>query len=238
MRIAICDDNPEEAGALEALLQDFSKAEQIPFVIEIFPSGFLFLDAISEQKRFELCFLDIFMSSFSGLDTAKELRLVDKNMQLIFCTSAPQYALDGYKVQACNYLVKPVEKDSIFLAMEEVLRRIRRGKEDHYLIPTGSGFQRLSKDLISYAQPEGNFTRVFLRDKTQIHAKIPFSQLCSHLGTSPNFAQISRSTLLNYDSVVGMEREDFFLENGVKICIPRRKKKEITQGFLDYSMGG
>lgn len=236
LHIAICDDMTEESAVLVALLEEYAQIHHISIATDVFANGFLFLEEISKKKQYQLCFLDIFMPSFTGLDTAKELRNLDTEMCLIFCTSSTKFALDGYGVQASNYLVKPVKKDKIFSAMDQILLQLQQEKENVLWFQTGSGIQKISHAKIAYGEPEVNFSRLILRDGSSLFCRLTFSDLCENLGKFHNFSLISRSVLLNYDAVMGMVGEDFLLENQEKLPIPRRKKKDITQAFLDYTM--
>ncbi|MFI3253415.1 MAG: LytTR family DNA-binding domain-containing protein [Eubacteriales bacterium] len=237
LSIAICDDVPEESALLEALLQEYEKKQNLHFNIQCFDSGFLFIDELRGENAFDLCFLDIFMPGFSGLATAKELRLCDQEMHLIFCTSASQYALDGYAVQASNYLLKPLNKEKLFTAMDQVLTKIQQKNENIFWVQTGKSLVKLAHSSISYGEPEGNFSRLKLKDESFLSCRLTFSELCENLCGFGNFSLVSRSVLLNYDAVMGMEGDAFLLTNEERITIPRRKKKEITQSFLDYTMG-
>lgn len=235
IHIAICDDNLEESNILKNLLYEYANTYNINFDIEIFQNGFLFLDAV--KKSFHICFLDIYMPAFSGIDTAKELRKMDKDTSLIFCTSSTEFALDGYSLQASNYLVKPVEKDKLFIALDEVMRKIYKERNQNLCIPSTDGLRLISPSTITYIASNGNYCNIYLYNNSFIPCKLSFSQMVENLIQNENFSLISRSILLNYDFVVGMEKNDFILITGEKISVPRRKKKEITQDFLDYSLG-
>lgn len=235
--IAICDDMPEESAKLESLLREYEQKHSLKFSIEVFSNGFIFIDEIISKRHFNLCFLDIFMPGFSGLDTAKELRTMDKEIQLIFCTTATQYALDGYGVQAVNYLVKPVKKEKLFTAMDQVLKNYSQDKEQVLWLQTATGLQKVTHSQIYYIEPEGNCSRLVLGDDDFLFCRLSFSELCETLTKYPNFALISRSILLNYDTVQGLDGNNFLLGLQKPVTIPRRKKKEVTQAFLDYSLG-
>lgn len=234
IEIAICDDNLKEANLLEILLYQYAREHMIEFHITIYTNGFLFLDAL--EKNFHICFLDIFMPAFSGIDTAKELRTIDKDMHLVFCTSSKDFALDGYALHASNYLIKPVDQRKLYAAVAEILRKIKKEKTHKFSVPTTNGLQLISTDTISHVTPDGNYCKIYLLNNITIVCRLSFLQVTEHLCQNRNFTLISRSALLNYDVVVGMEDSKFILSNGVKLSIPRRKKKELTQHFLDYSM--
>lgn len=235
INIAICDDNVEESTFLESMIQDYGRSKKLSLSISTFENGFLFLDGVTRQHT-DLCFLDIYMPGFSGLETAKELRNINRDMHLIFCTSSVEHALDGYGVQASNYLVKPVVKEKLFTAMDEVIRRLEISNEDVFWVPTETGMQGIVQNQIAYIEPDRNHSCLYLRNGTSLACRLSFSELCETLCKNNNFFLIRRSVLLNFDSVVGMEQDQFLLNTGVKIPIPRRKRKDITKIFLDYNM--
>lgn len=234
IRIAICDDNTTESELLQLLLHEYANMHNVDFQMEIFTSGFLFLDAI--KKQFHICFLDIFMPEFSGVDTAKELRTMDRETHLIFHSSSKDFALDGYAVQASNYLLKPVDKNLLFSALDEIMRKIYKDKTQNFCVPSLEGLRLVSPDNIAYITPTSNHSTIHLYDSKIIISRMPFSQMVENLEQHECFSLISRSVLLNYSAVVGMEKDNFLLVTGVKIAIPRRRKKEITQEFLDYTL--
>lgn len=238
LKIAICDDNTDESNLLQTFLQQYAQEKNLNFNITVYSNGFLFLDSL--QNNYKICFLDIFMPAFSGIDTAKELRAIDKDMHLIFCTSSKDFALDGYSLQASNYLLKPLEKEKLFNAIDEVLRKIEKEKIKKISVPTVEGLRVIPTDIILYVTPDGNNSKINIQNnlkEVEIECKLSFTQITKDMSQYQNFVLISRSILLNLDVVVGMEQDKFILETGAKISIPRRKKKEITQIFLDYSMG-
>lgn len=238
IKIAICEDDVEELDLLQTFLQQYSVENNLNFNITTFSNGFLFLDSLPQD--YKICFLDIFMPAFSGIETAKELRLVDKDVHLIFCTSSKHFALDGYSVQASNYLLKPLQKDKLFIALDEVLRKIDTEKLKSISVPTKDGILLIPLDKISYITPNSNNCKIHQQSVSFdniVECKLSFTKMVQNLSQYNNFVLISRSNLINFDFVTGMEQDEFILNDGKKISIPRRKKKEITQSFLDYSIG-
>lgn len=229
---------PEEIASLRHHIHTYSKERGVLFQTEEFQNGYLFLDALGKEHPFQLCFLDIMMPALSGMDTAKELRQIDKDIPLIFCSSSTEYALMGYGVQASNYLVKPLRQEQVFRAMDDVLRKVAIQSERQLCFPTRDGLQRISPEGIAYIEASNNHAIIHLRHKEEWLCRLSFAQVTAMFQEEVGFVAISRSVLLNWDSVVGMASDEFVLETGEQIPIPRRKKKQLTQAFLDYSMGG
>lgn len=119
VRIAICEDNRQDAEALEGLLAEQRDRFPEGLQIERFPSGEALIAAYQSGERFELILLDIYMAEMSGVDAARTLRLLDPEAQLAFLTTSPDFALEAIGLEALHYLVKPVTRQKL----DELLRR-------------------------------------------------------------------------------------------------------------------
>lgn len=70
--------------------------------------------------RIEIAFLDISMSGMNGLALAKRLKDINGKTNIIFATGHSDYAVDAFSVQASDYLLKPVTRESVIKAMENL----------------------------------------------------------------------------------------------------------------------
>lgn len=236
LQVAICDDVPEELAHLEALLLAYETQRELDIVQTHFMNGFLFLEEISKKKAFNICFLDIYMSGITGLEVAKELRQVDKETHLVFTTSSTEFAIEGYKVQASNYLLKPVGKEDFFLAMDEILRKLQPIQQESLCLILENGAKLIPFQRIVMVETNKNHALVTLRNKEKMPCVMTFGELREILLSRPNFYLVSRSIIVNFDAVVGTKSGFLLLESGEEILIPRRKKQEITSAFLNYTM--
>jgi len=83
-----------------------------------------------EQKWNQLYILYIVMPMVSGLELGKEIRHLDREAQIFYATTEPQFSLQAYAASPINYLVKPIEKqtpfDTLTLAsLKQISRRNR-----------------------------------------------------------------------------------------------------------------
>jgi len=115
MRIDLVDDIASERNSLKARLD--AQLARLSLDAGIFPfaCGTDFLSA-AEKERFDLVFLDIYLENENGVDTAEELRRFDGDYIIVFTTTSPDHALDGYRVRALHYLVKPYD-DAVLAAL-------------------------------------------------------------------------------------------------------------------------
>ena len=118
MRIGICDDEKE----IRELLKDK--------VQKLYPQSDIFLYTSGEEllagELPDILLLDIQMQGKSGIETAKELRLIDKQLIIIFVTAIEDYVFQAFDVDACHYLIKPFS-DTKF---SEVLQKATEQLED------------------------------------------------------------------------------------------------------------
>ena len=100
LNCVIIDDEPLAAELLE------SYAQKVPFlrVEGVYNSATQAIKTIRE-KKIDLIFLDIQMPELSGLEFA---RIISKETKIVFTTAFNQYAIDGYNVNALDYLLKPI----------------------------------------------------------------------------------------------------------------------------------
>jgi len=129
----------------------------------------------AQEHKIDIAFLDIEMGGMNGLQLAKALKEINGKTNIIFVTGYSEYALDSYKVPACDFIMKPVTKDAVLKAMD----RLRN--------PIIKDGKRLK------VQCFGNFD-VFVDDKplyfSRVKAKEIFAYLVSHKGARCNNNEI------------------------------------------------
>ena len=121
LRIGICDD---ECYARDALRLELEKLlEETEEIVYEFSGG---ETAVSWLKKhpgeIDFLFLDVEMKGVNGIRTAEQIREFDTRIQIVFVTGFRDFVFEGYRVQAVDYLVKPVDADRL----SSVLSRVRR----------------------------------------------------------------------------------------------------------------
>lgn len=96
-----------------------------------------------EGNRADVALLDIDMPGMSGLEMAKKLREKWPEMQIIFLTGFPQYALEAYEVHPSGYLLKPVKKDKLAAELTYAAVRPQRKESAHIEAHTFGNFDLL-----------------------------------------------------------------------------------------------
>lgn len=150
--IAIVEDNEKTAAQLEEMACAFLRDKKAEFACTVYHSGVEFLDKLNSGT--DIVLMDIRMPNMNGMDTAKKMRELAPDVVLIFTTSMAQYAVQGYEVDAINYLLKPVRYADLCYALERALDRIakreREGKKIH--LSTARGVVSLNSSEIVYIE--------------------------------------------------------------------------------------
>lgn len=112
MRIAICDDEPNEQRQLEAYIQAYNASLQY----ELFSSAQSLWDA-SKTYYYDIIFMDIEMESPNGYEVATWLMQYNEKPLIIFVTKSDDYTIRGYGV-AFRYLKKPITYNDFCRVLE------------------------------------------------------------------------------------------------------------------------
>lgn len=91
-----------------------------------------------------------------GMTAAKNIRKLDDAVVIMFITNMTQYAVQGYEVDALDYIIKPVEYFAFSQKLEKAVGRIRRRKRFYVTIPVEEGIQKLDVSSIYYIEARGH----------------------------------------------------------------------------------
>ena len=130
IRIALVEDEAEVRAQLQGYVQRHTRQYGTEFAVTEFADGMELLD--DYRPVYDVLFLDVEMKHLDGMETARRVRELDKDVIIVFITNMPQYAIGGYAVGALDYVLKPVPffafSQQLRKAEEQLRRRVR-----HYL---------------------------------------------------------------------------------------------------------
>ena len=233
MLAAVCDDE-ESARVLvgDFLIQKMKKREE-PLEVCYFDCGEDLVEQYEEgNRRFDIIFLDVYMKFMDGVETARQIREYDRSVALIFMTFSRDHAMDGYDVWASGYLLKPVDADKLGEVfrhfMEERYPRIRQSL---LVIGKNSG-KRIAYDDILYIESRRMNLRIVCSHGVEHTIRKKLGEVQEEL-PADRFLRCNRSFIVNMDYIADADG-DFTMENGDRIPIKGREKKQIRKQYLDY----
>ena len=116
--IAICEDDSFTLEKLEEMARCYIRSKGLHAAIRTFASGEELMQAPGE---YDVVLLDLKLPGIDGVELAKKL---GGRSRIIFVTAYKEYALDAFDVGAVHYLVKPVAKEQLFLALDRARERL------------------------------------------------------------------------------------------------------------------
>ena len=232
MRIAIVDDIKEERDKLADVLTKQLSRRGIHVNLFEFENGEDFLIA-AKERPFTVVFLDIYMSGANGIETARELRTFDSDALLIFTTTSTDHALDGFKVRAMHYLVKPYPENEISDLIDEVLSRIPDSGKYIDIKVNGSNVQVPFRHII-YAEHFSHMIHIHTDSKKTLITRQSFANFTAPLKTETQFFVCNRGVIVNLAHAVDFDGHSFILNNGENISVSRKLIKDARQAFMDF----
>jgi len=160
---------------------------------------------ILQTEEVDLLFLDVQMPDLNGIEF---LRSLNKKPSTIFTTAHREFAIDGFELEAVDYLLKPITFERFFKSVDRILRNVKKENEEDFVIFKSEGFSRkfLLTDIL-YFESIGNDVKVVLQDEFIMAPKISISELASHL-QHKGFLRIHRSFIINQNQVAAISNHE------------------------------
>jgi two-component system, LytTR family, response regulator len=234
----IVDDEQACVSILQKMLAKYF-AEEIE-IIGTFTNPIDALKNINQAKP-AMLFCDVEMPRLSGIDLVNTL---DKHQtEVIFTTAHSKYAIDAFKLDAVDYLVKPFGKNDLIEAVERCKKRLNLNQNTN--IPTATDVKSIrisihlsngtiqfldSADIV-YIESQSNYSHFVFKDKPKLvvsRTLKEFDELLSPHG----FFRTHHSYLVNLnfiDSYKGGAEDSLLLTNGDTVYLSRRRKQDFLE---------
>ncbi len=230
IRIAIVEDNENDVKVLQDCLARYSRENGVEFDIKVFGDG---LDFISNYKIcYDIIMMDIEMPLMNGMEAAKKLREMDDVTQLMFITNLSQYAINGYEVDACDYILKPISYYALALRFAKVVNKVKKS-EDYIVAPKSGGIVKMYLDTIYYIEVMGHML-TYHTSNGDVTVRGTISSMEQKL-SSRNFAMCNSHYLINLAHVTSVKGLSVYV-NGIEIPMSRSRRTEFRDKMNKYEI--
>lgn len=247
LKVLVADDEQIARHIITLLLSSQNDIAQV----EEARDGTEALVKISQNPP-DIVFLDMQMPGFSGIELAKKL---DPRIVIVFVTAHDEYAIDAFKLNATDYLLKPFEDERFFTALERARAKVRARCETDYtrladllnlsqeeqghpyksrLVVKEPGRIRLiAVEQINFIAGAGNYAELHLFDDKVVLHRETLSTLETQLDPEV-FTRIHRSTIVRRTSVRELRPNDkgdyiVLLKTGEALTLSRRNKDKLAE---------
>jgi DNA-binding LytR/AlgR family response regulator len=211
-----------------ALKQMVSYIEKTPF-LELKDSFDNAFDALAFLQGYEvdIMFVDINLPDLNGMDFVKSLIHPPR---VIFTTAYRDYAVEGFRVDAIDYLVKPISYTDFLQAANKANEAVRTRDDDFLLIKSEYKIIRVNFADIQYIEGMREYVRIHLEHAKPVMTLLSMKNIEQKL-PSARFMRVHRSYIVNLTKITTIERNRIIFD---KEYIPVGDQyKEAFQRFID-----
>jgi two-component system LytT family response regulator len=232
IKCVIIDDEPLAVSVIE------SHVRQTPF-LELSAKFIHPLKAFEflSENEVDLLFIDIQMPDLSGLDLVKGL---SKPPAVILTTAFDQYAIEGFRVDAIDYLLKPIDYPEFLKAVTKAGEWISAKRASGHDFQTNKEFLfikseykivRINFNEIQYIQGMSEYVKIYLTQGKPILSLLSLKSLEAELPES-RFMRVHKSYIVNLEKISVIERNEIVYDNGTVIPVSPQYKAKF-QEFID-----
>ncbi|QRM90029.1 response regulator [Lacinutrix sp. WUR7] len=203
------------------------------------------IEAIQQQEP-NILFLDIEMPRISGFELLAKLNKI--NFQVIFVTAYNEYALEAFKKNAIDYVLKPIDNDDLVEAVHKAIDLVKLKKESEnnsklvtlleeniaknnkIIVPTQKGVSFIPQDEVLHLEGYEGYTKIHLINNTTIISSYNLGKFEKLLNTK--FFKCHKSHIINLDKVRHFENEGYVvLDNTYRVPISKTNRKAFLSLF-------
>lgn len=231
-RIGICDDDKILCSVLEEQIYKLSKEIAIKIEIEVWYSGESIQNDLKKGIELDLLFLDIELVQKNGIAVGNFIRNEMENMQthIVYISSKESYAMQLFKVQPLDFLIKPVPAEHI----REVLMRSVKQKSNtdvYFEYQKGNSVFRVPVSDIAYFMSMDKKIIIVKKDgEEEFYGKI--KSIAENLPA--DFMMIHQSYIINQTYVREYSYETVKMVNGENLNISKPYRKETRSKIKQY----
>ncbi len=211
----VAEDEPLAQKQMQAYINNHADLN----LLKICSNG---LDALKflEQTSVDIVFFDIQMPQLSGMELAKLARKMDLKFKLVFTTAYSEFAVESYKVEASDYLLKPFSQDDFdqcisrlkhtfntnSKAITELNNQDIEWNTEYIFVKSNYQMRKIALKDILYFEGLKDYIQIFMKnEKHPILILTSFKKIIEKLPTQ-HFMRVHRSYIVNLNSVEKVEK--------------------------------
>ena len=232
IRIAMVEDEAAVREQLQGYIQRYTRQYGTEFAVTEFSDGVEILDAY--RPVYDIVLLDVEMKHLDGMETARRIRELDRDVVLLFITNMAQYAIKGYAVGALDYVLKPVPYFAFSQQLQKAEEKLRHRARHYLAVPVEGGLRRLDTAQIYYMESEGHRVH-FYTEEGEFSAPGALKTFEEKLADLP-FARCNSGYLVNLAQVKSVQ-QGLAQVGPYELQVSRPKRKSFLAALADY-IGG
>ena len=237
-RIALCDDEQAEIIKTQNMLTGYRNLNPaLDFEISTYENAQELLSKVQGGYTPDMILLDIYMEGKTGIEAAKELREMKNQSRVIFLTTSEKHAVEAFRVDAAQYLVKPVSEKELFALLDKQFEILNAEKQKYVILQTNNKTFRITVQDIVYCEAQGKRQYLHLSDGTQICVRLSLTVLEELFSQYEEIIRVGKWYIININHVEGLDSQAVQLDNGMKLYLPRGAYQSLRKQYITYYAG-
>ena len=214
IKIAVVEDQKKWSDLIASFLNQYKQETKTSFEVFYFTNG---EDFIQDYKN--------------GLETSKALRKIDNEVCLVFLTEMAQYAIEGYEVNAYDFLIKPMEYDFFKIKMNKFVMHIQSISDSYLVINSANTIRKIKLSEIKYIESIKHYVYFHCKDDT-VRTRDSLDNIKGKIKKGI-FSEINRSLIVNLAFVDNYSNNDVVLD-GETLPLSRVYKSSFLNDLIQY----
>lgn len=234
LRIILCDDNDIICDKYLNLLGKVAAEENVEVDVSVYNSGEALIDALSDNvNAVDLIYLDILMGHMNGIETAKKLRAMNCQAEIIFLTSSEEYIFDSFDTSPMHYLLKDEATEDHFHELFVQAVKIITKKSEDVITATVNG---VDKEIpiadILYCEMTSDGAQLICVDGTAT-CQASMAEM-EQIMLDQGFARCNPSNLVHLSQIERIGDGKIALVGGKSVPLAKEFEQEVKSAFSMY----
>ncbi len=187
------------------------------------------------RADFDVLFMDIQLNMMTGMEAAERIRRQDSRVLIVFVTNLAQYAVEGYQVNAFDFILKPVDYNGFAMKLDRIARELEHRSDDVFVnLKTKDGYVRLNVARIAYVEVRAH-DLIYHADGETVAVRGTLKNAASEL--EGRYFSLCNSCYLVNLACVKRANKTVVLNTGEELPISQGKRKQFLSELAKY-MGG
>lgn len=238
--IAICDDEQTELDKTTKVLNDYRlewferEYSKLDCEIKRYTSAEELIRSVREDNYVpDLILMDIYMQGMTGIEAAKVLRDMEIESRIIFLTTSREHALDAFRVDATQYLTKPVMSKQLYSLLDRLFADAATEKK-YIVVQADKRACRVAAHDIVYCEAQRKNQHMYLSDGTQLCLHMSMAGLEELLSAYREIVRVGNSYIVNLRHIEGLNGQELQMDTGKKLYVSRGSYQSLREQYFGY----
>ena len=233
MKIAICEDDAVYAKFLTQKIKTWAELHGCKsLLVHSYRDGESLLDQWQHGQTYDLLLLDIGLRFMDGYHLAEKIRELDQRILIVFITGSVERAMDGYRLDALRYLLKPVADENLRECLDYAYQTVQNQKERSVVFRVDGahvGFD--PRDILYLSSQEHYVVLHLLEGECRVMDRMRLDDALKML-PQEEFIRIHRLLVLNLRHITSFTSTQVTLANNEQLPIGKKYSEQVFRAFV------